>query len=53
MYWLAAVQQTSTTKLTAFFQNFSKRVWWLRNKENKVTTENAFNRKYFRNESNW
>ena len=42
MYQFVAAQQTSTAKLTAFFQKFLKIVPALRVNEAKVTWRNAF-----------
>ena len=42
MYWFAAVQQTSTAKLAAFFQKLKKAVRALRVNESKVTSRNTF-----------
>ena len=52
MYQFAATPQTSTEKLPVFFQNFQKTVQWLKVNESKISTENAFNRDYFRNGAN-
>ena len=50
MYQFAAAQQTNTAKAPFFFQNLKKKtVWWLRVKENRISTENSFNRDYFGN----
>ena len=52
MYQFAAVQQTSTAKLHAFFQRFKTEVGALKVNETKITTENAFNRGHFGTEDN-
>ena len=43
MYYFAAVQQTSTVKLPAFFLRFETEEHILRVNESEVTGESAFN----------
>ena len=51
MYQFAAVQQTSTGKLAAFFQKFYKIVRALRVNETEVTSKIAFIDNFFALES--
>ena len=40
-------------EIICIFQNYEKRVWWLRVNESKIITENAFNYGYFGNKGSF
>ena len=52
MYQFAAVQQTSTMKLPAFFVRFQTEDRVLRINKSEITGENAFNGHFFEIEDN-
>ena len=53
MYYLAAAQQTSTVKLSAFFLRFQTEKWVLRVNKSEITSENSSNGDFVGIEDNY